>query len=877
MALFGKKSAGDSGPSGAGGATSDAPKGKGGLFGRGKKDDANGSGAGSAAAATPAGGTTTADFGFDDFGNDAFGAATPEVARVPLHTTRARPKVINGSAVGLNIGNYSIKVVELRARGGNIEVVGAASVHTPVESLSNGVIMSQGALAHAIRDAIQAAGIKSKAVTTAVAGTGSLVVRVVELPRMSDGELAETMKTDAEKFIPFAPEDVRLDFRPLRELPTPPDSPNMDVLIAAAQREVLYQYGDVVEAARLQARAIEVEPLAVARSLSHSVPGAEVDYGRVTAIINIGASSTEISVLRGDILVFTRTLPTGGHSLTQALVDYLGLSDSEAERVKQEFGDALPSFQQSAAPAAGTPFDAGGDDWSNFDFDSPDPTTDNANGDTDASTFESTSTTPTSATAVDDPFDPDFLNQPAPTTSVQSDAREQHGQKDGEDSNAPGAGQGTGQNAPQSFDFSSFDFEDLSPDPAASSSAASGAPGTSDAPDASADPLATAPTVSPGNFNFDFDVPAVEPDAGLSAAPSTATEITAASTQLDAPFAEASTSPTSAGAAAAPDPFDFSFDSPAVSEPASTPAASTSSPTLSPLAPGESETLIVSLQPPLGEAEAASTSASALVAPSPELSAPAAAPADFDFDFSTAAGPSDLAPTATDASSTLSAPLVPDTPPMDAVSSSELAGGLADDASAWGIDDLAASSSVPADATASAPGSASASSVDDLDLDALFSSVPGGQAAGDAAVMGAGAAGLGAAGAIGAIDDPFGTTSADLGDFGSGLTNDMAPGVDAPTVYSILHPLLDELAGEIRRSLEYHASRYPEAVVQNIELVGGGAKLRNLDAFLSQSLGIPATVGDPLRNMGGNIPAQARADAPAYAVAAGLALRELLA
>ena len=54
------------------------------------------------------------------------------------------------------------------------------------------------------------------------------------------------------------------------------------------------------------------------------------DYNDVWSLLNIGATATEISVLRGDLLVFTRSIPTGGNTLTQALVDALGLSWGEA-------------------------------------------------------------------------------------------------------------------------------------------------------------------------------------------------------------------------------------------------------------------------------------------------------------------------------------------------------------------------------------------------------------------------------------------------------------------------------------------------------------------------------------------------------------------
>src|SRR6185312_6068721 len=121
--------------------------------------------------------------------------------------------------------------------------------------------------ASAIRELFQKSGIKSHRVISSVAGTGALVVRVIEVPRMSDNELKDNMAVDADRYIPFPPSEVFMDFQALRELPTDPDNPNMEVLLAAAQREIIDLHVNVLTSAKLDPRAIDVEPLAAARAL----------------------------------------------------------------------------------------------------------------------------------------------------------------------------------------------------------------------------------------------------------------------------------------------------------------------------------------------------------------------------------------------------------------------------------------------------------------------------------------------------------------------------------------------------------------------------------------------------------------------------------
>jgi hypothetical protein len=207
-----------------------------------------------------------------------------------------------------------------------------------------------------------------------------------------------------------------------------------------------------------------------------------------------------------------------------------------------------------------------------------------------------------------------------------------------------------------------------------------------------------------------------------------------------------------------------------------------------------------------------------------------------------------------------------------------VAGGHPSSAAAEGMDDDTIEMARP-DYESGQTVVATEATSDDFDLESL----------GTPAAAGAVGAGAVAAGAVaddfsatdfgtsdfGASGDEFG----DFADFGAGLGGD-TDGISNETVYSIVSPLLDELVSEVRRSLEYYSSRYPDAGVRRVTLIGGGARFTNIDALFTQSLGIPTTIGDPLSSLTVRAPqlppGYAEENGPMFAVALGLAVRDLV-
>ena len=763
-----------------------------------------------------------------------------------------------GTVVGLNIGNAFIKAVEVTSKGGQLTVTGMGVIATPPESYANGNVLSVTALANAIRTMWKQAGLSSKATIFSVAGSGSLVVRVIEVPKMTDGELADNMRVDADRYIPFPPSEVVMDFKALRDLPSDPDAANMEVLLAAAQREIIDLHIAVVQKAKLTPRAIDVEPLALARTMQLELRAQNpiIDYDDVTAVLNIGQTSTEISILRGDIVVFTRSVPNGGGTLTQAIAESMGIPTSDAERLKIERGDALPPAGYGAG--AGDDFGDFGDfGGSTADFSSGMDFGDDFGADTATTTAPTTATATDTGTATagsDDPFDLDFFDQ----GPQQSEPGAGHGQKEDDETDKP---------AGINFSFDSMD-DDLSPSIA-------------NAPDvtpASPPPPIAAPNDQPatlGMDNFDLDdtfLPAIDASVANINAP------------VNAPVAATPSIPSA---------FDFSdFDLPTIENPAQIDVSAPE-----PTAPTQKLSL---------DSEDLGTVTPVAATPIP-AAAPVAAPATFGFGFSDDDSTKATNSVAEDsvAEDSVAEPLVAeplvaeseaDAPQFAAPLSFEKtidepitapttdAEPLTDDVT---IMAPTVDATVSLDKTDGAP-TVIEPAVDDasFDVDEMFG------AGDEAAVAATDAETTGDSfdanvfgGAPTSADDfdmgGFGATtdaSDDFSTFGAGLSQ--TGETDDATLYAAMQPVLDDLATEVRRSLEFHLGRYPDTTFSRLVLVGGGAKLRNLDEFLANNLGVPTSVGNPFNNIKVNAPGLPSefvpTNAPLCAVALGLALRDFI-
>ena len=232
-------------------------------------------------------------------------------------------------SVGIDIGSKTIKIVELEKEGNAFKLRGSGIVGyqgaSPEHAKDEKELL---ALANVIRKLHKDARISSKEVIIALPET-QVFTRTIKFPPLTDQEIVSAVKWEAEQYIPIPISEAIIQHSIIerRENATPPE---VAVLLVAAPRNIVEVYVKAVSLAGLNVVAVETELTALARALSPE--------GQTVLLVDFGARSTDIAVVKNGNLSFTRTIPTAGEAFTRAVAQTLGVELSQAEEYKRAYG-----------------------------------------------------------------------------------------------------------------------------------------------------------------------------------------------------------------------------------------------------------------------------------------------------------------------------------------------------------------------------------------------------------------------------------------------------------------------------------------------------------------------------------------------------------
>ena len=240
------------------------------------------------------------------------------------------------NCIGLDIGSSSVKVVQLEESRRGLVLANFGINPLPPETIVDGAIMNQVAVLESIEALISRLGIKKKEVAIAISGR-SVIVKKIAMPVMSRAELAEELNLEMSHHIPFAREEVEVDY----DIVVPKNTEGqMEILLVAAKKEVVQDYLDIVREARLNPVVLDVSAFAV-QNLYDKLAG--FSPNETVVMLNIGAVSTSLNIVIGGVTTFTRDIGIGGQTITGEIQRTLQITFDEAETRKREASSGLPT------------------------------------------------------------------------------------------------------------------------------------------------------------------------------------------------------------------------------------------------------------------------------------------------------------------------------------------------------------------------------------------------------------------------------------------------------------------------------------------------------------------------------------------------------
>ena len=239
---------------------------------------------------------------------------------------------------GLDISSSSVKMLELVDAGkGSFRVERYAIEPLPREAVVDGNISNLEVVVEAVRRGHKRLATRTKHVAMCVPSGAVITKKIIVPGGLREEELEVQVESEANQYIPFALEEVNLDFQVIGPSPANPDE--QEVMIAATRKEKVEDRIAVAESAGLKAMVMDVESMAQQAALGlvvHQLPGAGQEQN--VAIVDVGAHVMQVSVLRNDQAVYNREQAFGGAQLTQDICNRYGMSAEEAENAKRTGG-----------------------------------------------------------------------------------------------------------------------------------------------------------------------------------------------------------------------------------------------------------------------------------------------------------------------------------------------------------------------------------------------------------------------------------------------------------------------------------------------------------------------------------------------------------
>src|ERR1700752_1257906 len=258
--------------------------------------------------------------------------------------------------IGVDISSSALKLVELSETGrGPYPLERYALEPLAKDIVSDGNIANLDQVSDALRRGHKRLGTRHRNVGMALPAEMVITKKIIVPAGQTEEELELQVEAEANQYIPFALDEVNLDFQILG--PAPNNTDEVEVLIAASRKEKVEDRVAIAEAAGLKPRVMDVESYATEEAFQMVAPSLPANgRDQNIALVDIGAHVMHFYVLRNNQILFSRDQAFGGNQLTHEIQRAFNLSPEEAESAKRNAGlpenydvDVLQPFMETLA------------------------------------------------------------------------------------------------------------------------------------------------------------------------------------------------------------------------------------------------------------------------------------------------------------------------------------------------------------------------------------------------------------------------------------------------------------------------------------------------------------------------------------------------
>jgi type IV pilus assembly protein PilM len=237
--------------------------------------------------------------------------------------------------IGVDISSTAVKMVELADAGkGQPRVERYAIEPLPKDAVVDGNLASVDAVSETIQRCWKRLGTSTKFIALALP-TAAVITKKITLPAsLREQEMEVQVESEANQYIPFALEEVNLDFQVIGPAPSSPD--DVEVLLAASRKEKVEDRVAAAEVAELKPVVMDVESYAVQAAyelVTKQLPGEGV--GQIIVLVDVGAAAMKVTILKDNQQLYSREQAFGGGMLTDEIMRAYGMGPEEAENLKR--------------------------------------------------------------------------------------------------------------------------------------------------------------------------------------------------------------------------------------------------------------------------------------------------------------------------------------------------------------------------------------------------------------------------------------------------------------------------------------------------------------------------------------------------------------